>query len=175
MKEGAPASLIPTALLALACLLCAALPKLPLDDCIAAAYGYAQSFASLPKSPVLVGVSCAVLALAVADHIYGSRKTGSALQAADHLHYAHGAKQFYALAEKGTFDPYRWLIAAAEFCSRLCAKLEAGVTWVYDKGIPGATRGIGNALSRFDNGSLSRYLILAIGGLALVVVIFLLA
>lgn len=175
VREAGPDGLTPTVLLALACLLCAVWPALPLDRCIGAAYGFAQSFAAMPKSPVLVGVSCAVLALAVLDHWYGSRKTGSALQAADHLHYAPGAKQFYALAEKGAFDPYRWLMGAANGFSVACAKLEQGVSWLYDKGVPGAARWVGDALSRFDNGRLSRYLLLAVCGLAAVGLIFLLS
>ena len=175
LREGTAATLAPMALLALACLVCAIVPKLPLDDCIAAAYGYRTSFASLPKSPLMVGISCAALLLALADHIYRSRKTGAALSAADHLHNAPGAKQMYALAEKGAFDPYRLAMAAFEGFSRLCAKVEAGVTWLYDKGVPGAVRAVGDALSRFDNGSLSRYLILAVGGLLLVVALFVLS
>ncbi len=175
VREAGPASLIPTALLALACLLCAAWPALPLDTWLGAGYGYAQSFAAIPKSPVLVAISCGMLALAALDHWYGSRRTGSALQAADHLHNLPGVKQLYALAEKGVFDPYNWFMAIANGFSLACAKVEQGVTWLYDAGIPGAQKAVGGLLSRLDNGSLPRYLLLAMAGVAAVALIFLLA
>ncbi len=174
-REAGPALLIPTVLLAVACLVCAFAPALPLDRWIGASYGWAESFASHPKSPVLVALSCAVLALAALDHIYGSRKTGKAIEAADHLHYAPGVKQAYALAERGAFDPYRWLMGAVDGFARACVWVEKGVSWLYDTGLPGAAKAAGDALSRFDNGRLARYLILAVCGLAAVALILWLA
>lgn len=172
VREAGPAMLIPTVLLALACIVCSVYPVLPLDQWIGGAYGFEESFATMPKSPLLVGLSCAVLALALADHIYGSRRDGSALKAADHLHYAPGMKQYYRCAERGTFDPYRWLMGAADVFSRACAQVERGISWLYDTAIPGTVKGIGNVLSHFNTGSLSRYLALAVCGLIAVALIF---
>ncbi len=175
VREAGPAALLPTVLLAAGCLVCAFFPVLPLDKWIGGAYGFEESFAAMPKSPVLVGLSCGVLALAVLDHVYGSRKEGSALKAADHLHYAPGMKQYYACAERGALDPYRWLMGGVDAFSRGCAWVESGVSWLCDTGIPGAVRNIGDTLSRFNTGSLSRYLALAVCGLVAVGFIFYLA
>lgn len=181
VREARASVLIPAIMLALACILCAVLPALPLDKGIAAAYGYTDSsgammsFASLPKNIVLVGASCLILALAVLDHIYGSKKTGSALQAADHIHYLPGIKQAYDFASAGKLDPYNHLMWAVNGFSRACVFIEKGVSWLYDKGLPGASRSAGGALSRADNGALPRYLIFALCGLVFVGLIFSLA
>ena len=101
------------------------------------------------------------------------KKTGSALHSADHIHYAPGAKQLYALAESGKLDPYNWLTSAVSGFSRLCMQIEKGVSWVYDKGVPGLVRGVSSLLHRAVNGSLTRYLVLAAAGLVCIAIVFL--
>lgn len=179
--EASASILIPMALLALACLLCAIFPALPLDAGIASAYGYmnadgaVMSFASLPKNLVLVGASCLILALAAADHIYGSKKTGGALTAADHIHYLPGVRQAYEFASAGKLDPYGWLMWLANAFGSACVILEKGVSWLYDKWLPKASKSAGGVLSHADNGALPRYLIFALCGLVFVGLIFSLA
>ena len=116
----------------------------------------------------------AALLLALADHLYGRRKTGGALGSADHIHHAPGLKQAYALAETGRLDPYNWLVSAVGGFSRACQWLEDGVSWVYDKGVPGLVDGASRLLHRGVNGSRTRYLLLAVAGLACVLLLFLL-
>lgn len=157
--------------LAALCVLCAVWNALPLGM-IQKSFGLAESYSGLPKSLLMVLISCAVLGLAVLDHVLGAKKTGSALGAADHLHNAPGLRQFYAVAQKGVLDPYFWLTAAIGFFALVCRRIEDGVCWVYDRGVPGAVRAVGDALSRFDNGRLSRYLILALCGAAGVGLVF---
>lgn len=175
-SHEAPASVVlPCALLAAACLACAVLPSLPLDRLIGSAYGFGESFASRPKSLMLVALSVTVLLLALADHLYGCKKTGSALAAADHLHDLPGVKQAYALASKGAFDPYNLMMRAIGGFACACVFIEKGVSAFYDSLLPGLVKKTGDALSRFDNGRLSRYLVLALCGLAAVGLIFYLA
>lgn len=71
-------------------------------------------------------------------------------------------------------DPYKLLVAAVGGFSDICVKLEHGLSWIYDKGVPGVIKGSGMALHRFDNGRMSRYLYLAVGGLAFITLIFIL-
>ncbi len=132
-----------------------------------------ENFAGWPKSALLVGLSCVALALALVDHLLGKKKTGSALNSADHIHYAPGLKQVYALAEAGKLDPYNWLVSAVNGFSIACAWVEKGVSWVYDKGVPGLIRGSSGPLHREVTGSLTRYLALAAAGLVLVATLFL--
>jgi hypothetical protein len=50
--------------------------------------------------------------------------------------------------------------------------LERGVSWIYDKGVPGIVTAAASALHRFDNGRLSRYLNLAVFGVLMITIIF---
>ena len=137
------------------------------------ALGQAESFAGWPQNGLLVALSCGALLLALFDHLCGFRKSGSALGSADHIHNAPVLKQCYSLAEAGKLDPYNWLTAAIGGFSRACRWVESGVSWVYDKGVPNLIGGLAKLLHREVNGSLTRYLALAMAGLACVLVIFL--
>lgn len=154
---------IPACVMAVLCVVFGLFNKLPVDNWFRAATRTEESFGGWPHSPVLVIISLAVLTLALLDHIYGCKKTGKPINAADHIHYAPGLHQVYGLAEKGVFDPYNWLNGVLNGFSFVCVKIEQGVSFVYDKAIPGAVRGVGNLLHKADNGSLSRY----VGGIAL--------
>lgn len=173
VKETKPGMLIPIGILAVFCVLFGVGNALPLDHLLGPALSFEESFSGWPHSVILVAISAAVLLLATADHIYGAKKTGSALAAADHIHDAAGLKNIYQWAEKGYFDPYRWLMAFTGGFSFVCVKIENGVSWVYDIGVPGLVTGVGTALHRFDNGSLPRYLSLAIVGVAIISLLFL--
>jgi len=145
----------------------------PLDSFLSPAMGYTESYSGWPHSVVLVIVSLTVLVLAVCDHIYGCRKSGSAINAADHIHDAPGLKSIYAAAEKGWFDPYNWIIHAVDAYSEFCALIERGVSWLYDVGSVRAVKGAGDLLHRIYNGSLSLYIVAAIAGVGCIVIIFL--
>jgi len=59
--------------------------------------------------------------------------------------------------------------------SAACTWIERGVSWIYDKAVPGIVNGVGNALRQYSNGSLSRYLITALVGLLALIAIFIAA
>ena len=165
---------IPEIVLAAGCIIFAVWERTVVDGLVGKAFSFAESFGGFPKSALLVAVSCVALALALADHLYGYRKSGSAAHAADHIVAAPGARQIYALADRGTFDLYGWITGAVGGFSKVCRAVEDGVTWLYDVGIPKTVLGAGDVLSEFDNGRLSRYLALAIAGMLAVGLIFIL-
>ena len=175
VKDTTPGMLIPIGILAILCLVFGFVNTLPLDHLLGPVLDFEESFSGWPHSELLVAISAGVLLLAAVDHIYGAKKTGSALSAADHIHDAPGLKQVYHWAEKGYFDPYNWLTKVTAGFSFICVKIENGVSWIYDVGVPGIVMGIGNSLHRFDNGSLPRYLTLAIVGLAFITLLFIIA
>jgi len=175
VKDTTPGMLIPIGILAVLCLVFGVANTFPLDQLLGPVLDFEESFSGWPHSELLVAISAGVLLLAAVDHIYGAKKTGSALSAADHIHYAPGLKNIYHWAEKGYFDPYNWLTKFTAGFSFICVKIENGVSWVYDIGIPGVFLGVGNALHRFDNGSLPRYLTLAIVGLAFITLLFIIS
>lgn len=174
VKEVRAGMYLPAAVLAALCVFFGLGSKLVETWLFQPALGLKESFAGWPENWLLVALSVAALLLALADHLYGRRKTGSALASADHIHYAPGVKQVYALAEAGKLDPYNWLVAAVNGFSRACQWLEDGVSWVYDKGVPGLVGGASKLLHRGVNGSLTRYLLLAVAGLGCVLILFLL-
>lgn len=144
---------------------------LPLNA-IQSALNASESFAGLPASAAAMIGTIIVLILAVADHIFGYKKTGSALDVYEHIRCAPVIRNIYDWADKGCLDPYQWLVSLVGAYGSLCTRIEHGVSWVYDKGVPGLVKGTGNALHRFNNGRLSRYLYLVVGGLLLLLILF---
>lgn len=173
VRESGFGMLLPMCALAVPSILFGVANTWPLDSLISPALEYTESYSGWPHSAVLVLISLVVLALAVCDHIYGSRKSGSAINAADHIHYAPVLRNIYAAAEKGWFDPYNWTMRIVGAWSALCMFIERGVAWFYDVAAVGAAKGAGNLLHRIDNGSLSLYLAAAVAGVGIIVVIFL--
>lgn len=173
VKEAPVGILAPAVLFAALCVFFGVYNAFPLDTLIAPALNDAASHSGWPESVLLVALSCGALLFALLDHLYGRRRDGGALAAADHIHYAPGVKQCYAVAERGYLDPYNWLMGAANGFAAACEWVEKGVSWVYDKGIPGLVTGAAGALRRFWNGSISRYLIVALVGVACIFAIFL--
>ena len=51
--------------------------------------------------------------------------------------------------------------------------IERGVTWLYDDAVVGIVKGAGSLLQRFNDGSLSRYLTVAVTGVAAIIILFL--
>jgi len=173
VKEAPVGMTMPVVVLALLCVLLGVFNRVAHTLLLQPALGYTESFSGWPKNWVLVALSCLALIIALLDHLYGRKKTGSALRSTDHIHYAPGAKQVYAFAEAGKLDPYNWLTAAIGGFSRACMWLEKGVSWVYDTGVPGLVRGASSLLHRGVNGSLTRYLALAAAGFLCIAVVFL--
>jgi len=173
VRESSFGMLLPMSVLAALCVLFGAVNIWPLDRLLSPALGYTESFSGWPRSAVLVIISMVVLALAVCDHIYGCRKSGSAINAADHIHYAPVLRSIYAAAEKQWFDPYNWIMHAANAYSALCTFIERGISWFYDVAAVDAVKGAGNLLHRLNNGRLARYLVAAVAGVGGIVIIFL--
>lgn len=164
---------LPACIMAGLCLVFGLWNTLPVDGWFKVATKAEEALGGWPHSPVLVIISVCVLLLAVADHAYGCKKTGKAITAADHIHYAPVLKTIYKWADKGAFDPYNWLTAAADGFGTLCVQIEKGVSFIYDKAVPGAVKKTGDMLSKADNGALSRYIIgVAAGLLIAALVIF---
>jgi len=174
-KAGEPGfwMLAPMAVMAVLSVIFGVFNTLPLDRLLNPALGYTESFSGWPHSQLLVAISLFVLALAAADHIYGSMKSGSALNAADHIHYAPVLKNIYKAAEKGYFDPYNILMKVVSCYSAVCSYIERGVSWFYDVALVSVYEGAAGLLHRASNGSLARYVAFALAGVLAVAVIFL--
>lgn len=166
---GAKAGMLaPACVLSVLCVLSGLFNKVLSDGLLAATnLTYGESNVIMPAI-----ILTAALILAVIDHMYGFRKSGNALNSADHIHYAPVLKVIYKWAENGWLDPYNWLMAVIGCFSDICVGIEHGVSWVYDKAVPGLVGGIGLAFHNHNNGTLQSYLSLALAGTALITVIF---
>ena len=101
VTESPAGILIPIIALSLICVFLGLFNSIPLDGLINKGLGIEQSFSGWPHSFLLVAISLVVLGLAVVYHFYGSKKSGGALQAADHINNAPLLKTIFAIAEKG--------------------------------------------------------------------------
>ncbi|HHV95035.1 MAG TPA: NADH-quinone oxidoreductase subunit L [Clostridiaceae bacterium] len=173
VRESDIGMLLPMVIMAFLSIIFGIINTLPLDKLLGSALGYNKTYSGWPHSMLLVVVSFIILGLALLDHIYGYRKTGSAINAADHIHYAPLLKNIYNAAEKQWFDPYNHLMYVVNGFSTFCTLVERSISWVYDYGAVKIVEGAGNLLHRLNNGSLSRYLFAAVAGVAGIVVIFL--
>ncbi len=165
----------PVCLLSALCVLFGVFNTLPVNGWFAEVTGSAEKHGGLPSSVLLVAVSVFVLLLAVADHIFGCRKSGKPINAADHIHYAPVLHRIYSLAEAGKFDPYNYLTKLVSGFSFVCVKIESAVSFVYDKFVPSAVGLAENVLHRVDNGLLSRYLAAVLAGVLIIAAVFFIA
>ncbi|HCG34969.1 MAG TPA: proton-conducting membrane transporter [Clostridiales bacterium] len=172
LRETKAGMLIPMSILAVFCMIFGLGNTLPLDTLLAPATGIQASFSGWPHSVLLVVISLFVLLLALLDHLYGSKKDGSPLHAADHIRHAPVLKHIYDAAEKGWLDPYHWLMAAMGGFSDVCVQVEKGIGFVYDKAVPRTVKRAGLALQRLSDGRLSHYLYLAVGGMLCIALLF---
>lgn len=174
VHESKSGMLIPAGILSIACIALGVGGPFPLNDLLVPSLGYTGAFTVWPQYIVTAAVFIIVLALAVCENMYGTRKAGSALQAADHIRNAPVIRSIYGAAEKGRLDPFNWMMTAVCIFSDFCVLIEHGISWIYDTAVPNLVKSAGTALHRFDNGSLPRYLSLAVGGVAVITIIFLL-
>ncbi len=172
IREASLGILIPCVTLAIACIVFGVLNFVPIDKLVGSALSLYESFSGWPEIKMTL-ITCVVLVIALLDHLYGRKKTGSSLTAVDHIHHAPILKSLYDLAEKGKFDPYNWLMKAVNGFSFLCEQVEKGVSWTYDEGIPGLVTGCGALLQKYSNGKLSKYLITAVAGCVILGIVFL--
>ncbi|MDD5086081.1 MAG: proton-conducting transporter membrane subunit, partial [Candidatus Omnitrophica bacterium] len=121
VKEVPFAMLIPMIIIAAGCVLFGVWRALAIEKLIQPVLGDklgVHNFASLPLSTGLVIATLVVLAMALANHIIGSRLNGSGLKAVDHIHYAPVLSKLYERADEGSFDPYNIGLRIANRFSR---------------------------------------------------------
>ena len=124
-------------------------------------------------SAILLLIYVIVLLMAILNHITGFRATGESLRAADHIHYLPGLYRVFDAAERHYLDPYNVLMSIVRIYSWLCRMLDRCLTWVFESMLGNmVSRGSG-ALHDFNLGIVNQYLLWALGGLVLLVLLFL--
>jgi NADH-quinone oxidoreductase subunit L len=123
----------------------------------------------LPGTPVLAWMTVLVLAMAVAHHLEGARRAGSALGAVDHIHHAPGARRLYQAAERRVFDPYDNALRFLNMLARIGRAVDRGTDFLVDQ-LASTVAAALAALSRaLHSGTHARYLAWVIAGTALVI------
>lgn len=173
VKEAPWPMLVPMIVIAAGCVLFGVCNWIPLKSFIEPVLGAkleGETFAG-HFDVTLTCISLAVLLLAFLNHLYGVKRTKSGLGAVDHIHYAPGLKQTYALAEKHCFDPYVLIMAVIGLLAKIASGIDRFINWVYDGFIAGAIRLASLGIRKAHTGSLWLYISWIIGGLAVVATI----
>ena len=140
VKESSVAILLPMGILAITCVIFGIFNYLPLSNFIQPILGArlnGQNFSGLSGDAVLVFITLAVLLGALIHHIIAVRRSGSALKAADHIHYAPVLSIFYRWAEKRYFDPYNVGLKFINRITTLLWRLDRAIDWIYSSFIVG--------------------------------------
>lgn len=175
VREAPWPMLAPMIVIAIGCLIFGVYNSLPLKYLIEPVLGQrlaGHSFAGLPHSWTLVMITLAVLALAMANHYYGVRRTGSGLAAADHIHYAPILHSIYNGAEKGYLDPYEIGLFIVNIFAWISYWIDRGIDWLYTRFAVWLIAFLSSGLKQANNGSHSRYIAWSLSGLALIIIIF---
>jgi NADH-quinone oxidoreductase subunit L len=131
-----------------------------------------RNFYGIPTNATLVIITILVLIAAVINHIYGVKRTGSALKAADHIHYAPILSKIYEKAERRYYDPYE--------IGRKLVKLFSGAMWSIDRWIdriyndlaPKLAYAITERIRELHDGSYKTYMIWSLAGAGIILIFF---
>ncbi len=182
VREAPWPMLAPMVILAGLCIAFGVWNALPLERLIQpslgaamdAAHAHDGTFAGFPTNGLLLGLTGAVLALAVVNHAFGVRRTGKGLGAVDHIYHAPGLEAVYGLQAKGVLDPYTMLQRVVGVAARVLHAIDRAVDWVYQTLAASVALGVGSVLKRLHTGRVNRYILWALAG-ALAVVLAVIA
>ena len=173
-KEAPWSMLLPMIIIAAVCILFGVYNTLPIDRIIAPILGghvlEGHKFSGLPANMFLVLMTFIVLAAAVLNHLYGVKKSGKAIGAADHIHYAPVMHGLYDRAEKKLFDPYEIGLKLANVAARILYGLDRFVDWFYEVFTVRITLLFTSLIKWAHSGNISNYVIWSLVGSIVVLV-----
>ena len=175
VREAPGAMLLPMVILALTCILFGVYNPLPLRGLIQPSLGTAlagHDYSGLPHNWTLVIISLIVLGLAVLNHYFGYKRSGSGLGASDHIHYAPGLHFIYDRAEEHYFDPFDIIMVVVKGFSWISFGIDRAINWIYDVFFVRIHHTTAKLISEMNNGTPSRYLVWSFSGLAIIIFIF---
>jgi len=172
IKEAPLSMLVPMIIIASICVLFGVYNYLPLTKFIqpilVGANGH--NFYGMPENLMLIAITLAVLIAAVFNHIIGVRLNGSAVKAADHIHYAPVLSWIYKKAQDKFFDPYIIGLKLTDIISKAGFLLDRGIDWLYENLIVMPTYEFTRKVRRLYSGNYSKYLGWLLAGTVLVVI-----
>jgi len=169
VKEASLFMTLPMIILAVICIIFGVYNILPIKYLIQPILGQhllaGHNFYGMPANAMLVGATIVVLLIALLDHLYGFRKTGKGLAAADHIHYAPGLHQLYDQAEKGWYDPYNIGMWVVNLVVKILYWVDRAIDWFYDVLVVKITNTCSYCIRVAHDGSFSLYIIWALAGM----------
>ncbi len=179
VKEAPWPMLVPMIVLAGLCILFGVANALPLEHLIQPALGSAMegahggTFAGFPTNLMLVGLTGAVLLLAILNHAFGVRRTGKGLGAVDHIYHAPGLASVYSLQATGALDPYRMLNGVVGLAARGLFAIDRAIDWIYSTLAAKSALAVSWVLRRAHSGNVNRYILWALAGAVAIVLVIL--
>ena len=172
-KEAPISMLVPMIVIAAICIIFGIWNSLPINGLITPSIGghrlEGANFAGFPKNMMLIVITIAVLIGALLNHIYGVKKSGSGLKAADHIYHAPVLSNIYEKAEKRFFDPYDIGLKLVGVLSKIAWATDKAIDWVYNDFSVKTSYAVSALVRKLQNGSYARYIILAVSAAALVI------
>ncbi len=175
IKEVPYSMTIPMLFLAALCLIFGVFNILPvssIQQLLGAEFMDGHDYAGWHIILWMVLVSIGVLLMAIGNHIFGLRKTGEAIKAVDHIHYAPGLHKVYDASEKRFTDPYHGFAYLIKLLSKLCYIIDRIIDAIYMLVLVKTIKKLALSLSNLNNGSGSRYISWALGGVFLILLMF---
>ncbi len=176
VKEAPVSMLVPMVIIAGVCIFFGLFNAFPIEKFIVPVLGHVEHghhFAGWPASTLLVVLTVVVLIAAVLNHLWGVKRTGKGLGAADHIHYAPVLSGIYDKAEKRMFDPYNIGITAAYLAAGVLYAIDRAVDWIYERLSVVPTLALSDSIKKAHNGNFSVYVIWSLAG-ALIVLLYVL-
>ncbi|MFH0801944.1 MAG: proton-conducting transporter membrane subunit [bacterium] len=173
VKEAPWPMLLPMIIIAGLCILFGVYNSIPLRNLIQPILGMrmeGHDYSGLPHSVVIVGITVLVILGAFFNHLYGVKKSGSGLGAADHIHHAPVLSGIYDRAEKRAFDPYDIGLGITNWISKIAWGVDRFIDWIYERLVVGIAYGLGGLIRFLHSGNYSTYLLWALLGLVYIMV-----
>jgi NADH-quinone oxidoreductase subunit L len=177
VKEAPWSMLLPMIVIASFCVLFGVYNALPLRNLIQPVLGEARleghDYSGLPANWMLVAATVVVLIGAVLNHLWGAKRTGGGLGAADHIHHAPILHPLYDKAEKRWFDPYEIGLRLTHAVARILWRTDRLIDYIYEPLVVRVTRVFVDVVRAPHTGSYAAYLLWSLAGLALIALYFL--
>jgi len=177
VREAPAVMLAPMIIIAAICVLFGLVNAIPLNLFIQPVLGPERmahhNFAGLPSNMLLVWLTVIVLIGALLNHLYGVKRGGSALKAADHIHYAPVLSQIYGRAEKGFFDPYNIGMTLMNTISYAGWVSDKAIDWIYNIFTVKTASLLTTTSRSLQNGNYKTFIIFSMATAALIIVFML--
>jgi NADH:ubiquinone oxidoreductase subunit 5 (subunit L)/multisubunit Na+/H+ antiporter MnhA subunit len=175
-SEAPLAMLIPMIVIALACILFGVWNYLPIKYLIQPVLGEhlleGRNFYGFPTNAMLVITTIFVLIAAVINHMYGVKRTGSALRAVEHIHYAPILSKIYERAERRYYDPYEIGRKLVKLFSGAMWSIDKWIDWVYNDLAPKSAYLITDRIRRLHDGNYKTYIVWSLAGAGIILIFF---